>query len=87
MRLLSRVVAPAALALAIGGCSLGGMLGGGGKAPATLLTLTPEAPADRRIHALGERRAGGDDRHAGHRQGAAHGPRPGPDRADRRRNM
>ena len=32
MRLLSRVVAPAALALAIGGCSLGGMLGGGGKA-------------------------------------------------------
>lgn len=44
MRLLSRVVAPALLALAIGGCSLGGMLGGG-KAPATLLTLTPEAPA------------------------------------------
>lgn len=44
MRLLSRVVAPALLALAIGGCSLGGMLGGGGKAPATLLTLTPEAP-------------------------------------------
>ena len=44
MRLLSRVVAPAMLALAIGGCSLGGMLGGGGKAPATLLTLTPEAP-------------------------------------------
>ena len=44
MRLLSRVVAPALLALAVGGCSLGGMLGGGGKAPATLLTLTPEAP-------------------------------------------
>jgi cholesterol transport system auxiliary component len=34
-----------ALAMAVGGCSLGGMLGGGGKAPASLLTLTPEAPA------------------------------------------
>ena len=31
--------------LALGGCSIGGLLGGGGKAPATLLTLTPEAPA------------------------------------------
>lgn len=45
MRSFVRVVAPAMLALAVGGCSLGGMLGGGGKAPATLLTLTPEAPA------------------------------------------
>ena len=45
MRLLSHVVAPVALALAVGGCSLSGLLGGGGKAPATLLTLTPEAPA------------------------------------------
>ncbi|NUT00156.1 MAG: ABC transporter [Sphingomonas sp.] len=45
MRLLSRVVAPAMLALAVGGCSLSGLLGGGGKAPATLLTLTPESPA------------------------------------------
>src|SRR5690242_13209297 len=42
MRLL-HVVAPVALAVAVGGCSLGGLLGGGGKAPATLLTLTPEA--------------------------------------------
>lgn len=45
MRLLSPVVAPLALALALGACSLGGMLGGGGKAPASLLTLTPEVPA------------------------------------------
>jgi cholesterol transport system auxiliary component len=44
--MLSRIVAPVALALALGGCSLGGLLGGGGgKAPATLLRLTPEAPA------------------------------------------
>jgi cholesterol transport system auxiliary component len=42
MSLLLRVVAPVALAAALGGCSLGGLLGGG-KAPATLLTLTPEA--------------------------------------------
>ena len=45
MRLVPRVVAPVALALALGGCSLGGLLGGGGKTPASLLTLTPEAPA------------------------------------------
>ena len=44
MRLPARVLASAALALAVSGCSLGGMLGGG-KAPATLLTLTPEAPS------------------------------------------
>jgi cholesterol transport system auxiliary component len=31
------------MALALGGCSLGGMLGGGGKPPTTLVTLTPEA--------------------------------------------
>ena len=42
MRLL-HAVAPVALALAVGGCSLSGMLGGGGKPPASLLTLTPEA--------------------------------------------
>ena len=42
MNLPTRVLASAALALAVGGCSLGGLLGGGGKAPATLLTLTPE---------------------------------------------
>jgi cholesterol transport system auxiliary component len=46
MRMLFRVVAPVALAVALSGCSLGGLLGGGGgKVPATLLRLTPEAPA------------------------------------------
>lgn len=44
MRML-RMVAPAAMALAVCGCSISGLLGGGGKAPATLLTITPEAPA------------------------------------------
>ena len=43
MKLLLRAIAPVALAIAVGGCSLGGLLGGG-KAPTTLLTLTPEAP-------------------------------------------
>ena len=33
---------PIAVAIALGGCSLGGLLGGG-KTPATLLTLTPQA--------------------------------------------
>jgi cholesterol transport system auxiliary component len=42
MKLLLRVVAPVALAAALGGCSLGGLLGGG-KTPVTLLTLTPAA--------------------------------------------
>ena len=45
MRLPARVLASVALAMAVGGCSLGGMLGGGGKAPTSLLTLTPEAPS------------------------------------------
>jgi cholesterol transport system auxiliary component len=45
MRLVLRITTPLALALAVSGCSLGGMLGGGGKGPAWLLTLTPEAPA------------------------------------------
>lgn len=40
---LPRIVAPVALAVALSGCSLGGLLGGGGKEPVTLLTLTPEA--------------------------------------------
>ena len=44
MKTQSRVTAFAALALALSGCSLGGLLGGG-KAPPWLLTLTPEAPA------------------------------------------
>jgi cholesterol transport system auxiliary component len=43
MRLAARVLASVALAMAVGGCSVSGLLGGGGKAPATLLTLTPEA--------------------------------------------
>ena len=45
MKLRSRVFAPAALAFALGACSLGSLLGGGGKGPTTLLTLSPEAPA------------------------------------------
>jgi cholesterol transport system auxiliary component len=45
MNVPSRVLASAALALAVGGCSLGGMLGGGGKPPASLLTLAPEIAA------------------------------------------
>jgi cholesterol transport system auxiliary component len=44
MRML-RMVAPAAMALAVCGCSLSGLLGGGGKSPVSLLTITPEAPA------------------------------------------
>lgn len=38
-----RIFASVALMLSVGGCSLGGLLGGGGKAPPTLQTLTPEA--------------------------------------------
>jgi cholesterol transport system auxiliary component len=44
MRLLTKTVASIALAGALGACSLGGMLGGGGTPPTTLQTLTPEAP-------------------------------------------
>ncbi len=43
MRVVSRVAVPIVLALAVSGCSLGGLLGGG-KVPPTLLALTPEAP-------------------------------------------
>lgn len=42
MKLL-RTLAPLALTIALGGCSIGGLLGGGGKTPTTLQTLTPEA--------------------------------------------
>ena len=42
MRLLLRTGA-VALAVSLSGCSLGGLLGGSGKAPTTLVTLTPEA--------------------------------------------
>jgi cholesterol transport system auxiliary component len=44
MKLMLRVAAPLALSLAIGGCSISSLLGGGGKPPTTLQTLTPEAP-------------------------------------------
>lgn len=40
---LSKLALPIALAAALGGCSLGGLLGGGGKTPPSLLRLTPEA--------------------------------------------
>ena len=43
MKPLVRIAGPIALAVAVGGCSLGGLLGGGGKVPPTLLTLTPNA--------------------------------------------
>jgi cholesterol transport system auxiliary component len=44
---LPRMIAPTALALALGACS--GLLGGGGKPPAYLFTLTPEAADPRTI--------------------------------------
>jgi cholesterol transport system auxiliary component len=43
MRLLLGTAAGTALIAALGGCSIGSMLGGGGKPPVTLVTLTPEA--------------------------------------------
>ena len=42
MKLL-RLALPLAAATALAGCSLGSLLGGGGKAPPTLLRLSPEA--------------------------------------------
>jgi cholesterol transport system auxiliary component len=44
MKLLPRLAGSIALGLMVSGCSLGGLLGGGAKAPPTLLTLTPAAP-------------------------------------------
>jgi cholesterol transport system auxiliary component len=49
MSLLNRTAGALALALALTGCSIGGLLGGGGKPPTTLVTLTPEAPAPAQI--------------------------------------
>ena len=49
MRLLGSTVVSIALAAALGGCSLGGLLGGGGKPPVALVTLTPEAQAPAEI--------------------------------------
>jgi cholesterol transport system auxiliary component len=43
MKLLPKFL-PVIAAAALAGCSLGGLLGGGAKAPLTLQTLTPEAP-------------------------------------------
>lgn len=40
---LYRMFAPTVLALALGGCSLSSLMGGGGKPPTTLQTLTAEA--------------------------------------------
>ena len=57
MKLLLRLAVPAALAISVTACSLGSLLGGGGKVPPTLLTLTPEAPLPgeiRRAAAAGE---------------------------------
>jgi len=48
MRLLGTGTA-LALAAALGGCSLGGLLGGGSKPPVSLVTLTPEAPEPAQI--------------------------------------
>ena len=44
MRLLTRTLESISLAVSLGACSLGGLLGGGAKPPSYLLTLTPEAP-------------------------------------------
>lgn len=43
MKLLRKLVPVCAVAV-LAGCSLSGLMGGGGKAPLTLQTLTPEAP-------------------------------------------
>ena len=55
MRLLTKSLATFALAAVVGGCSLGGLLGGGAKAPTTLQTLTSEAadpgPVQRTVNA------------------------------------
>ena len=57
MKSVLRFAGPLALALTLNACSLGSLLGGGGKVPPTLLTLTPEAlpPGEiRRAAAAGE---------------------------------
>ena len=43
-----RFAAPIAVALSLSAC-MGGLLGGGGKTPPWLLTLTPQAPAPENI--------------------------------------
>jgi len=49
MRLLLKTGAGIALVAALGACSIGSMLGGGGKVPTTLVTLSPEAAAPAEI--------------------------------------
>jgi len=49
MRLLLGTGAAIALIVGLGGCSISSMLGGGGKPPTTLVTLTPEAPEPAQI--------------------------------------
>jgi cholesterol transport system auxiliary component len=49
MSRLPRTGTTLALAAALSACSLGGMLGGGGKPPTTLVTLTPEAAEPEQI--------------------------------------
>lgn len=41
---LLRLTIPVAVALTLGGCSISSLLGGGGKGPSSLMTLTPTAP-------------------------------------------
>lgn len=52
---MSRFFVSAAVGLSLSACSLSGLMGGGGKAPATLQTLTPEAadpgPTQRTVNA------------------------------------
>lgn len=43
MKLLLQIGGAMALAASLSGCSLGGLIGGGGKPPVTLVTLSPEA--------------------------------------------
>ena len=42
MKFLARILATGVLLVSISACSIGGLLGGGGKPPATLQTLTPD---------------------------------------------
>jgi cholesterol transport system auxiliary component len=49
MSKMVRIGAAIALGFSVASCSLSSMLGGGGKAPPTLLTLTPEAAAPQSI--------------------------------------
>lgn len=49
MRLIGATGTAILLAASLGGCSLGGLLGGGGKPPTTLVRLEPEAPEPAQI--------------------------------------